>query len=124
MASLSLSKKERLRGTKNIQTLFRNGKAFFCAPYRVIYQWRDVDEDVAVQVLFAAPKKKFKTAVQRNRLKRQSREAYRIQKPILHALLKSRGKQLQIAFIFSQEGTHSFHDLKQAMQEVFKKISA
>ena len=62
-----------------------------------------------VQVLISVPKKHFKRAVKRNRVKRQVREAYRKHKSYVTLRVKElTDKQLLIAFIWlSNELTDS-----------------
>ena len=81
----TLSKAERLSHREAIQYVFQHGTSlkvgvltfFYVADYRTP---RDTHK---VHVGFTAPKRSFKRAVDRNRLKRCMREAYRLQKHIL-----------------------------------------
>lgn len=70
-------------------------------PIRVVYRLYDRPEydPVAVQVLLSVPKRHLKHAVARNRVKRQLREAYRLQKEILAEALPE-GNHLDLAFIW------------------------
>jgi ribonuclease P protein component len=63
-------KKEHLCGEIRINKLFSNGKAFIVYPLRVVYSVEQNSTDVPVKVLVSVPKKRFKRAVKRNRLKR------------------------------------------------------
>ncbi|MFN7095836.1 MAG: ribonuclease P protein component [Burkholderiales bacterium] len=79
----TFTSEERLKSKKLIDQLFTQGKAFNLYPIRVMYY---TDQDLAInhhQVLFAVPKKKCKSAVVRNKLKRRMREAYRLNKHLL-----------------------------------------
>jgi ribonuclease P protein component len=77
----AFAKRCRLKSIKDIETLFRTGEAFFVHPYRVIIQ-KVPCVDSHYKVMFGAPKKRFKTAVQRNRIKRMTREALRLQQQL------------------------------------------
>lgn len=75
----SLKKEEILRGEKNIQLLFKSKNSFFSFPFKVLFQ--KIENTVEPnKVLFSVPKKIFKKAVDRNKIKRQIKEAYRKQK--------------------------------------------
>ena len=115
------SKRERLCSKKLIDTLFGPGRshAMTAFPLKVVYRLVDnVTETTAsagavtetnVQVLISVPKKHFKRAVKRNRVKRQVREAYRKHKSDVTLRVKElTDKQLLIAFIWlSNELTDS-----------------
>jgi ribonuclease P protein component len=65
-----------------------------------------VDEGPTASILISVPKKRFKRAVKRNRVKRQVREAYRLQKQLLIEPLEARGLHVLIAFIWLDSHLH------------------
>ncbi len=76
--SQSFSKKEHLCGLKPISKLHTEGKAFIVYPFRVSYlEVEDENNSFPVRIMIGVPKKRFKKAVDRNRIKRQIREVYR-----------------------------------------------
>lgn len=69
--TFSLSKQERLKSKKDIDTLFQTGEAFFIFPFKVIYRFVEaLPEDVALKVMVSIPKRLHKRANKRNRLRR------------------------------------------------------
>ncbi|TFG77509.1 MAG: ribonuclease P protein component [Flavobacteriales bacterium] len=80
---LTFPKKEKLKSKKLIDRLFAEGKAMTSYPIKLIYIQTGATEKVRFQTGVTVPKKKFKSAVKRNRIKRLLREAYRLNKPIL-----------------------------------------
>ncbi|MFB9863383.1 ribonuclease P protein component [Rufibacter immobilis] len=81
--SYRFPKEERLRSKKLIDRLFREGSSFNLYPLRfVVLQVPELSEP-PVQILVSVSKRHFKKAVDRNRLKRQMREAYRLHKHVL-----------------------------------------
>lgn len=82
MLRFTLSKSERLSSRKAIDILFKEGQGLSKHPVRVV--WRTTDPDPnrlsPVQVMFSVPRRKFPRAVDRNRVKRLMREAYRLHK--------------------------------------------
>jgi ribonuclease P protein component len=85
----TFSKEERLCSKILIEDLMHNGSSFLCHPVRI--QWKVVDRDglpdafklAPAQVMINVPKKRFKKANKRNRIKRLIREAYRLNKQSL-----------------------------------------
>lgn len=71
------------------------------AQIRLIWLKTDLPGNFFAQVLFSVPKKRFKTAVQRNRLRRRMREAYRKNKHLLYEHLIKNRKKLAMAFIYN-----------------------
>jgi ribonuclease P protein component len=93
---------------KLIETLFGGGRSqsMVAFPLRVVYmiQERTANEP-PVQLLVSVPKKHFKHAVDRNRVKRQVREAFRLHKQTLHDALPPTS-QLLLAFVWLSD-SHS-----------------
>lgn len=84
-----LPKSNRLCSETSISSLYRTGKAFLVFPIRVVFkiESRTAENKQAVRVLFSAPKRRFRHAVDRNRYRRLLRETYRLRHPQLMALL-------------------------------------
>jgi ribonuclease P protein component len=76
-------KKEKLKSKKLIEKLFEEGKYISSFPLKLLYLKTVLPEDVKIQAGVAVPKKNFKSAVRRNRIKRLLREAYRLNKEIV-----------------------------------------
>lgn len=56
--------------------------------------------DVPCQVMVVAPKRKFKRAVDRNRIKRLTRECYRLRKEPLIMQLQQRDMHITLALVY------------------------
>jgi len=68
-------------------------------------------------ILISVSKKKFKRAVNRNKIKRQVREAYRLLKPELITHLEGRNKNLLIAFLYIDKEIHPHTTIEKAMKK-------
>lgn len=82
--SHTLGKLERLKSRKLIERLYLQGNSIKVFPLRMVYLSTEHGANFPTQAGFSVSKRKFKNAVDRNRLKRQLREAYRIHKPIVY----------------------------------------
>jgi len=123
----SFPKSEHLCGDKRIGQLFTQGDAFIAYPLRVVYLIAPKKDVEFASVMVSVPKKRFKRAVKRNRLKRLMREAYRLNKQPLVALLKENDLQLHIAFNYVSDDELDFvaveKKMKVALQRLMDKIA-
>lgn len=76
----SFKKPEKLKSQKLIETLFSEGKSVAVYPIRLVYLATPLDDKVQVKAGVSVSKRHFKKAVDRNRIKRLMREAYRLNK--------------------------------------------
>jgi ribonuclease P protein component len=129
MKSNSLHKSERLDKKKLIEKLFGGGaRSFSVFPLRVVYLALDNVQDEHAAILVSVSKRRFKRAVKRNRVKRQIREAYRLNKQPLLQILKEHNLHIAIAFIYlSDELTDSSlitERMKTALSRISEQLSA
>lgn len=97
----TLTKAERLCSKIQIDKLFSGGaKSFSVYPLRVVFMPVEKTEEALASILISVPKKRFKHAVKRNRIKRQIREAYRKNKHELLDVLYNNEQGMAIAFIY------------------------
>ncbi len=113
MIDNQLSRAERLRGRRAIDTLFDSGKSGFAYPFRYVYLPLD-QPDTPTAVLFAVPKKNHKRAHVRNLLKRRTREAYRLNKS---------ATGLHIALIYSAKEVEAFNTIQDAVRKILATIA-
>ena len=100
MNSRTFKKEERLSKQKEIDLLFEKGASFIVYPLRIVYVEKPPVSGTEAAVLVSVPKKRFKQAVKRNRVKRLIREAYRLNKQTLLQSLREKEKGLLIGFLF------------------------
>lgn len=122
--AFTFPKKERLKSKKLLEQVFAKGKSINAFPLKLIYLHTDLREDVSFQVAVVAPKKNFKSAVRRNRIKRLLREAYRLNKDIIFNNTKGQ-YALVILYLGKDMPTYSGIESKtvQLMKAFLKRIS-
>ncbi len=119
----SLSKSERLKSKKDIDTLFLSGKAFFVFPFKVFYRQIELQTDMESVVFgISVPKKIFKRAVDRNALKRKVREIYRVNKQVLKDSLSAQKKTVHVMLVYVDKELKSTNELAPLMVDVLKKV--
>ncbi len=80
----TLGKEERLKSKKLIEKLYVERNSVKAYPLRMIFLQTDHTSKYPAQVGVSVPKRNFKLAVDRNRIKRLMRESYRLQKEIVY----------------------------------------
>ena len=101
-------KSDKLKSRKQTQHLFSTGQAINVFPIRLIYTIEPIEtslDNIAptslLQAGVGAPSRTFRKAVQRNRVKRLLREAYRLEKPnfLTQAVLDN--KRVNLFFLYT-----------------------
>lgn len=116
-------KAEHLCGKTSVDKLFTEGKSFLSYPMRIVFCSSD-KSDVPVRCLMGAPKRRFKHAVDRNRLKRQLRESYRLNKGALLSAMEEKDYQLLVAFNYIGDKVEPTAFVERKMKVALEKLVA
>ena len=126
--SQKLRKQERACGKKLTEALFcgTQSRSLAAFPLRVVYltQSFSATEQQAkapVQMMVSVPKRKFKHAIDRNRVKRQVREAYQKNKQLLYAKLPN-DMQITLGFLWLDPKHHASAEVEAKMQNLLRRI--
>lgn len=112
----TFKKNERLHHRKVIDQMFTGkGKSVPVFPLRAVFMEIEGADYPPVSVLISVPKRKFKRAVHRNRIKRQIRECYRLHKEILTPTIVSQEKKLAVAFLWLSDEFYATAELEKRM---------
>ena len=115
-----LKKTDKLKSRKAIDILFAKGKSFTVFPFRICYLITDFEPGIIAG--FSATTKTFKKATDRNKIKRLTREAYRLQKNELAAHQKLTSKGLYIFFIYTGKEVPTYDFIFEKTGVVLKKL--
>lgn len=127
----SLSQDERIKSKKLIDRLFKGGgaKAMSAYPLRVVYLTEPMgeDESTVAQMMVSVPKRYFKRAVKRNHVKRQVREAYRLNKHILLEALAeddaTDSRKMSLCFIWTSDQLVSTDTVADKVRNLLTRIA-
>lgn len=122
-AIFALKKNERITSKLLLGQLFSSKEAKAVTAYPIRAVALEVDShvgDASVQVLFSVSKRHFKHAVDRNRVKRQLREAYRHNKTMISDIPDD--KQLLVAFIWLSDSHFPSHKVNASLVKALDKI--
>jgi len=115
-------KAERLKSRKQIETLFAKGKSVSVFPVRAVYQF-SAAEEAGLKAGVSASKRHFKKAVDRNRIKRLLREAYRLQKEELLLKVKEAGLSGAVFFLYTDKVIADFETIKTVVGKCLQRLS-
>jgi ribonuclease P protein component len=108
---------ERLKSKKKIDLVFSNGKAHTEYPVQVIFFLTKEDGDSQVQAGFSVPKRLFKHAVDRNRIKRLMRESYRKVKVDLKIDLHNKKMSLFLMWVYKSNEISKYALIEHKMKK-------
>jgi ribonuclease P protein component len=113
-------KEEKLKKKKLIAELFARGKSISVFPLKMVYLEIDHDSDYKIQAGVSVSKRNFKKAVDRNRIKRLMREAYRKNK---YSIYNSEDtKKHIIMFIYQGKKEISYQLMEEKMIKLIEKF--
>ena len=124
-APARFQKQERIVSQKLIEELFGGGQSHSLAafPLRAVYMQRErQDRQEPVEVLISVPKKRLHHAVDRNRVKRQIREAYRLQKHLLTVIIPQE-QTVDIAFVWLSDKLLPSAEVNSRMKNLLERIA-
>ncbi len=120
----TFTKAERLSSKVAIDKLFETGKSFHSAPFKICWL-ETIESKSPVQIVISVPKRSFKRSVDRNRLKRLIREAYRKNKNSFYEKLEN--KKILLMFIFTSKAMIEYTEMEEkiiiALQRLNKSIN-
>ena len=117
--SFSFNKNEKLKSRKQIEQLFKEGKSITRFPLKLYYLGIDRDIESKIQVGISVPKKNFKKAVDRNRIKRLMREAYRLNK---HLIFNNIEGNFAFLILYLGKEIPPYSLIEESLQEIIHRL--
>ena len=117
-----ISKNERLRSKKQIKDLFENGTYIAQDFFKFIFNEQDKNKKYPVRILIAVPKIKVAKSIDRNRIKRYIREAYRTNKSDLHSKLNHKNKSINLAIIYQNKEGKIFNQIEKKIKLLLRRL--
>jgi ribonuclease P protein component len=118
----SLKREERLKSRKLIERVFSIGESFTIFPIRVIYTEVIDGLDFRIKAGVGVSSRNFKKAVERNRIKRLLREAYRTEKLPIHEYLEKHNKKVIIFLSYVDKTLPPYQQLKAKMPLIIRRL--
>lgn len=118
----TFKKEERLCSRILIEKLFSTGETFLAFPFKVVFVKIPLKCSYPAQSSFSVSKRNFKQAVDRNRIKRLMREAFRLNKPGFYDKLKAKDTQLAIMFVFIGKEIPTYQETEKGIKNALHKI--
>lgn len=117
----SFGKSYKLCSKKVIESLFKEGKTIRSFPYKLVYKTCDLPTETSFQLAIAVPKRQFKRAPDRNRIKRLIREAVRKNKGLIEKN-STENKQLALFLIFIGKEINTYQDTESKIVSLFRRL--
>lgn len=123
MSRLKFPKQEKLKSSKELSELFNKGKTFTSFPVKAIYSFGKVTQEEAPgQTAFVVSKRYFKKAVDRNRIKRLMREAFRLNKGTFYDILTTSGGKCRLILMFLDRKLPEFSEVQDKIILILQRL--
>ena len=124
MKKYTFTKEERLCSQKQIELLFNNSSSFILYPFRIVWTSQTLaDAPYPAEIAISVPKKRFKRAVDRNKIKRLIREAYRKNKgELFYPFLRQQHIKLSFILIYVSNELFTAVDMEKKLNLCLNKF--
>lgn len=118
----TFKKEERLSEKKIIEKLFERGCDFYVSPFKVLWEHADFESKYPAKVMIAVSGRNFRKAVDRNRIKRLMREAYRKNKHILYEALQNSSEKYAFMLLYTGKIIIPFRDMESKIILILQRL--
>ena len=118
----TFKKEERLSEKKIIEKLFERGCDFYVSPFKVLWVHADFESKYPAKVMMAVSDRNFRKAVDRNRIKRLMREAYRKNKHILYEALQNSSEKYAFMLLYTGKIIIPFRNMESKIILILQRL--
>lgn len=115
----TFSKHERVKNKKEMSRIFTNGIFFYSELMSLGYTKNTNIKEDRHKIAVSVPKKLFKSAVKRNKIKRLIKESYRLNKQILY---ENTTDFYNLIFIYKSKDIEPFQAIQQNVIQLLRNI--
>ena len=124
---LKFKRQERLQSKRQIEQVLQDGNSFHIHPFKVFhYSSEEIQPQNSshLKIGISIPKRAFKKAVNRNLLKRRTREAIRLNKNPLKELLQKGNINLWVFLIYTDKELLDYHGIEDKIILILQRLQA
>lgn len=118
----TLGKEYKLCSQKIIEQIFEEKHTVKQFPFVINYRFTELPSTKPFQIVISAPKRIFRKAHDRNRIKRLCRETIRKNKYIIEEYLLEQNKQIALFFVYTNKEEMEYEVLFKKTEQLFKKL--
>ena len=119
--NFTFSKEIKLKSRKQIGLLHTDGQSLFSFPFAMKYTVKPTSSIASLQIMVTAPKRNFKRAHDRNRIKRLMREALRLNKHLIESNIPA-GNTLYLSFTYRHNEILDFKTMEERTIKALSKL--
>jgi len=121
--SATFNKKERLKSRSTIVELFSQNQSVRIYPFKIVWLVKENETGFSPKIGVSVAKRNFKKAVQRNRIKRQMREAFRLNKSLLYTSIEKHNIQIACMIIYTSAEVISYKDMEYKIKQCLVRLN-
>lgn len=118
----SFKKSERLKSKIAISKVYSHGLILKKYPIMAKYLPISFDDQSNLKVLISVPKKRIAKATDRNKIRRQIKEAFRVQKHLVKNELTAHQKSLALFFIYTGKEKPEYAIIEEKIKLILKDL--
>ncbi|MFA5574593.1 MAG: ribonuclease P protein component [Brumimicrobium sp.] len=115
-------KEYKLCNKRIIDEIFNSNQHLKSFPFVLKYIQTTLKSNTNFQVVISVPKRKFKKAVDRNRIRRIIREAIRKNKYIIESVELSQNQKFALFLIYTSDKEESYQTIFDKIELLFKRL--